>query len=112
MAMERGDIDDAFWVCPPDHLSYFNVSSLVNIAAATGWECKEIITDFPVDWFLYHPGSNYVKNKTLGKNAYFANIRLTNAIHLQPIDDVFHYWASAARVGMGRAITAFLKPCL
>lgn len=103
-------IDTAFWVAPPDHLTYFDHVSLENAAQATGWECAEILGDFPVDWFLFHPNSNYVRDKSLGKASHKARVQIENLIHEQPIEDVLRFWSATAKLGIGRDITAFLRP--
>lgn len=109
-ALANKHIDSAFWVSPPDHLTYFDPDSLVNIASETGWECVEMLGDFPIDWFLYHPGSNYVRDRTLGKAAHKARVQIENLIHEKPIEDVIRFWSAAAKLGLGRDITAFLRP--
>lgn len=109
-ALSNGHIDSAFWVAPPDHLTYFDRDSLINAACETGWECTEVLGDFPVDWFLFHPCSNYVRDKSVGKAAHMARVQLENLIHKQPIEDVIRYWSATAKLGFGRDITAFLRP--
>jgi len=109
-ALSCGHIDDAFWVAPPDHLSYFDRESLIRAAGETGWACAEVLGDFPVDWFLFHPGSNYVRNKSVGKAAHLARVQLENVIHKQPIQDVIDFWSATAKLGFGRDITAVLRP--
>ena len=109
-ALAHEHIDSAFWVAPPDHLSYFDHISLVNATNETGWECIEMLGDFPVDWFLFHPGSNYVRDRSKGKSAHKARVQIENIIHQQPIDEVLRFWSAAAKLGMGRDITAFLRP--
>jgi 2-polyprenyl-3-methyl-5-hydroxy-6-metoxy-1,4-benzoquinol methylase len=108
LALEH--IDSAFWVAPPDHLTYFDRDSLARAAAETGWECVEMLADFPVDWFLFHPASNYVRDKTVGKSAHMARVQIENLIHEQPVEDVIRFWSAAAKLGLGRDITAFLRP--
>jgi 2-polyprenyl-3-methyl-5-hydroxy-6-metoxy-1,4-benzoquinol methylase len=103
-------IDSAFWVAPPDHLSYFDCESLKSVTEFTGWECVELLSDFPVDWFLFNPNSNYVNNRNVGKDAHRARVQIENLIHKQPIEDVLNFWSAAAKLGIGRDITAFLKP--
>jgi 2-polyprenyl-3-methyl-5-hydroxy-6-metoxy-1,4-benzoquinol methylase len=109
-ALAKQHIDKNFWVAPPDHLNYFDYQSLTSIANATGWGCAEILGDFPVDWFLFHPGSNYVRDKSVGKAAHRARVQLENMIHEQPIEHVLQLWSAVARAGFGRDITAFLRP--
>ena len=109
-AMELSHIDRQCWIAPPDHLNYFDYKSLLNTSSETGWECLEILGDFPVDWFLFHPGSNYIRDKAQGKAVQRARVQLENVIHSQPIENVLHYWSIAAKLGIGRSITAFLRP--
>lgn len=109
-ALRHGHIDSAFWVLPPDHLSYFDADSLSAIASHTGWSCVQALGDFPVDWLLFHPGSNYVREKAQGQDAHRARVQIENLIHAQPIDASVEFWAAAGRLGIGRNITAYLKP--
>jgi SAM-dependent methyltransferase len=109
-ALDGGHIDSEFWVALPDHLSYFSRESLKNIGSATGWSCVEILSDFPIDWFLYHPGSNYVRERSAGKPAHYARVHIENLINSRPVDDVVNFWSSLAKIGMGRDLTAFFQP--
>jgi 2-polyprenyl-3-methyl-5-hydroxy-6-metoxy-1,4-benzoquinol methylase len=107
-ALQYEHVHSAFWVLPPDHLSYFDAASLRAIARHTGWNCTKILGDFPVDWFLFHSGSNYVRDKSLGKDAHQARVQIENLIHTQPIDASVEFWAAAGQLGIGRNLTAFL----
>lgn len=111
-AMRHQYVHTDFWVAPPDHLNYFSPDSLRNVAKATGWECQEILGDLPLDWFLFHPGSNYIRDKRLGKTAHRARVQLENLIHQQPAEDVVDFWSALAKIGFGRNITAFMRPTL
>jgi len=51
-----------------------------------------------------------VRDRSAGKAAHKARVQIENLIHAQPIDDVIAFWASAAKLGLGRDITAFLRP--
>jgi SAM-dependent methyltransferase len=109
-ALKHQHIDKAFWVLPPDHLSYFDANSLRKVAGHTGWDCPLILADFPVDWFLFHPGSNYARDKSAGKAVHKARTQLENLIHAQPLEASVQFWAAAAALGMGRNLTGFFKP--
>ncbi len=108
-ALSLGHIDREFWVALPDHLSYFDHVSLSAAAKGTGWDCIELLGDFPIDWFLFHEGSNYARDKALGKAAHRARVQIESLINRQSISDVVSYWAAAGRLGIGRDITAFFK---
>lgn len=109
-ALAAAHIDHAFWVAPPDHLTYFDSRSLKNTASQTGWQCVEMLGDFPVDWFLFHPRSNYIRDPSSGKAAHKARIQIENLINEQPIGDVIQFWSALAKLGLGRDITGFLVP--
>ena len=108
-ALARGHIDNEFWIAPPDHLSYFDHISLQNVANNTGWRAVDVLADFPIDWFLFHSGSNYVRDTLLGKRAHKSRVQIENLIHEQPIDVVINFWSAMAKAGLGRNITAFLQ---
>jgi SAM-dependent methyltransferase len=108
---ETGRIDRPFWVSLPDHLAYFNRESLQEVAEATGWKCRATLADFPIDWFLLHPGSNYVRSRALGPAAHRARITLENALDQRPVADVNAFYSAMAKVGLGRQLSAFLTRC-
>jgi 2-polyprenyl-3-methyl-5-hydroxy-6-metoxy-1,4-benzoquinol methylase len=108
--IDKDHIDKPFWVALPDHLSYFSAPSLSAIAEYTGWNCLSMTADFPIDWFLMNPGSNYIMDQQNGKPAHHARVALENLIQEQPVDKVLNFFESLASLGMGRNITAYLSP--
>jgi len=109
-ALGEGKIQNEFWISPPDHLNYFNTLTLKRFAVAQGWKVVDMISDFPVDWFLFHEGSNYVTDKTKGKAAHQARISIENMLHTGALADVIDFYRAAASIGIGRDITAVMKP--
>lgn len=109
--LDSNDIAERFWVSIPDHLSYFTEDSLKQTTEATGWKCREIIADFPIDFFILHPGSNYVRDRSQGHFAHQARIRmelmLGNSYSHEKVND---FYSALANVGLGRNLTAFLAP--
>ena len=108
--LENGDIPGRFWIALPDHLAYFTYDSLKRTAEATGWICHDIIGDFPIDFFLLHEGSNYVKDPAKGPAAHQARIRLELMLGSLNHDMVNEFYGAMARVGLGRELTAFMMP--
>lgn len=101
-----------YWIAPPDHLQYFNIKSLGHIAQACDWNPIVFLADFPIDWFLYHVGSNYINNPKLGKAAHHARIMLEMLLMKCSNQKVFDFRRSLAEVGMGRDLTVILRNCL
>jgi 2-polyprenyl-3-methyl-5-hydroxy-6-metoxy-1,4-benzoquinol methylase len=108
--LANGDISERFWVALPDHLSYFTRDSLTRTAEATGWTCHQITADFPIDFFLLHEGSNYVKDRSKGPAAHRARINFELMLGQLGHERVNEFYGALARAGLGRQLTAFLMP--
>jgi 2-polyprenyl-3-methyl-5-hydroxy-6-metoxy-1,4-benzoquinol methylase len=116
-ALNKGWIDRCFWVDLPQHLSYFNAPSLRAICEEAGWTYGELISDFPIDWFLANPNSNYIvpgaagtgKGSQLGKGAHGARIALDNLMRELDTDKLIDLYASMARMGVGRTLLGFFR---
>jgi 2-polyprenyl-3-methyl-5-hydroxy-6-metoxy-1,4-benzoquinol methylase len=102
-------VDRKYWIAYPDHISYFNYNSLRNVADYTGYHCEEIISDFPIELFLLHPGSNYIQSPELGKEAHLARIAFENHLSSKPIGLVNSFYKSLSKLDLGRDLTIFLK---
>src|SRR5688500_15919870 len=68
----EGLLDRDFWFSPPQHLSYFNAENLPGFCAALGFELVDAFSDFLVDLYLLHPGSNYIATPANGPDAHRA----------------------------------------
>lgn len=110
-ALRLGHIKEKFWVTVPDHLHYFCKDSLKSICEHTNWEIIDLISDFPVDFFLYNKLSNYIDNKAseAGSLAHMSRIQLSNLINSQSIETVIDFWRAAASIGIGRDLTIFIR---
>jgi len=109
--LDSGQIDRAFWVVLPDHLSYFNPIGLRNLAEATGWRTSKVIGDQPIDLNLLNPAANYVMNRDVGKAAHRARLEQDNLLlRTASLPAVATYYEALAGVGLGRSIVAFLQP--
>lgn len=75
-SLALGLIDSETWWAPPDHLNYFNIENGAKFAQALGFKVKDIFSTFPVDFFLFHSGSNYYRDRNLGKEAHHARIKI------------------------------------
>ena len=105
-----GAIDRRFWIAIPDHMSYFTADTLRAAAEATGWETLDILGDFPIDLFLAHPGSNYVADPALGRDAHAARLKLEALIGSAGTEAANRFYSALAGVGLGRNLTAYLRP--
>ena len=110
-ALELGHIGREFWVAPPDHLTYFNTETGPAFAAANGYDLLDMFADFPIDWFLFHPGSAYVdRDPAAGKAAHAARIDLDLLLAERGIEPYRAFYRALARCGGGRNIAMVLRP--
>lgn len=104
--LAKGCIDREFWVCPPDHLSYFNCQSLQEILHHCDFVVRDLISDFPVDWYLFNSESNYINDSSKGKAAHLSRVMIENMLQTNNISDVVSFYRSLAKLGAGRDLTA------
>src|SRR5690606_6669301 len=108
MLLEEKFISRRFWIALPDHLAYFDGKSLQRVAEESGWVCREMVSDFPIDFFLLHEGSNYVEDSTKGPAAHRARIAMELFLGKQGHAAANEFYGALARVGLGRSLTCFL----
>ena len=109
-ARDAGLVDRDFWVAPPQHLNYFDAPSLGRLLARLGFAVRLAYASFPIDWFLFHPGSNYVADPAAGKPAHRARM----AIDLKLAEQGMEAYLALARAffacGAGRSLTVIAEP--
>jgi len=110
LAMDSGLIDREFWVCPPQHLQYFNLTGLDNLLQAMNWSVVDAFSDFPIDWFLMNPASNYVKDASVGRGAHEARTQLESLMLNQSAERILEVYRGLAQMGLGRNINVLARP--
>jgi SAM-dependent methyltransferase len=107
--LEKKYINNEFWVVIPDHISYFNLKGLTALAAKAGLKNEFAMSDFPIDFNLMNPDTNYNKDKTKGKNTHRSRVEIDNLMHSVSIEKTVNYYKALADLGLGRQIITFLK---
>lgn len=102
-------ISRPFWILYPDHISYFNRKGLVSICNKAGWEEKDIIGSFPIDFNLFNKNTNYVENKTTGKSCHKSRIDIDNFLMEVSPEKTIEIYRNYAEIGIGRNIIGFFK---
>jgi len=108
--LDREHISAPFWIAPPDHISYFNKDGLAELARGAGWDVKDIISDYPIDFCLTNPLTNYVRDATLGKPCHNARVEMENLLHKISPQKTIEFYRSLASLGLGRELLALLTP--
>jgi 2-polyprenyl-3-methyl-5-hydroxy-6-metoxy-1,4-benzoquinol methylase len=108
-ARELNLISKDFWFVS-DHLYYFNTKNVLPFVADLGFKVLDMYTSFPIDFFLFHSGSNYVEDSTKGKEAHFARMQIDLEISKQGYDVSLNLYRAMAKSGIGRNVTLLVTP--
>ena len=101
-------VANEYWVNLPSHLSYFNTESLKLVAEKCGWECRKMVSDYPIDFHLFNNQTNYIKNKSVGNGCHQNRVRVVNFLAGLDHEKKIRLFELLAEMGVGRTITAFL----
>ncbi|MEQ9169944.1 MAG: class I SAM-dependent methyltransferase [Rhodospirillales bacterium] len=105
---ELGWINREYWFSPPDHLHYFNVDNIGGVADRAGFQVVDMFGDFPIELFLFHPGSNYVQDSGKGADAHRARIILDLLLAERGLDAYHDFCRAMSRCGIGRNLCAVM----
>lgn len=108
--LDHEHIDRPFWVVAPDHISYFGPEGLAALSREAGWEVRDLISDYPIDFGLINPLTNYVMDRSLGKPCHRARIEAENLFHAISPEKTVALYRALADLGLGRDLTAVLVP--
>ena len=56
-----------YWLCPPEHLNYFNKSNFINFVNSQKFKVLDGIADFPIELFILKKEFDYTNNPKIGK---------------------------------------------
>ena len=109
-AEAKGLISRRFWVAPPQHLHYFNTQTLPSFLTAMGFATLDAFADFPIEFFLYHPGSNYIESPSAGKPAHKARVELDLLLAENGLGPLHGLCQAMTKCGIGRNVTIIGRP--
>jgi 2-polyprenyl-3-methyl-5-hydroxy-6-metoxy-1,4-benzoquinol methylase len=111
-ALSGGHIDREFWIVPPQHLSYFNTNNLPRLLRRTGFKVQLAYASFPIDFFLLHPGSNYIADPAAGKPAHRARMAIDLLMAEHGLDAYLNLARALFACGVGRSLTFIATPII
>jgi 2-polyprenyl-3-methyl-5-hydroxy-6-metoxy-1,4-benzoquinol methylase len=101
--VRRGHAGPQFWVAAPDHLNYFNTDTLPKVMAATGWTVTDHLAEFPVDLFLLNPDTNYMRERSIGRNCHFVRVAFEMGVWRERgIEAMVAFRRGCVQAGVGR----------
>lgn len=104
----KNELINSYWVHPPDHLSYFNFDSLPKILNHCNFEVQKLLGDFPIEFFLLHPNSNYI-DKKVGKYAHLARINFTLNLWKNDKKEYIKTFTGLAEAKISRSCIAYVR---
>ncbi|MDH5771514.1 MAG: class I SAM-dependent methyltransferase [Rhodospirillaceae bacterium] len=104
-----GSVDRDYWFLPPHHLHYFNVDTIGLFIESVGFEVVDTFGDFPIELFLFCPGSNYVTNADNGPSAHKARIEIDLLLAERGIDNYHRFCQSMSGCGIGRNVCVIVR---
>ena len=106
-ALEKGNIDREFWIAPHEHMSYFERDSLKKSFQSCGFSIVEALADYPIDFNLMNPDTNYVMDGGKGKNCHRERIRIENLLAKPDPQDLVAFRRGCGQAGVGRNIIVY-----
>jgi len=104
VAVDNG-VKEKWWIAPPAHLNYFNLSSLKALLRDLGFEVVDAHSSFPMELFILL-GRDYVSKPELGGQAHADRIAFENCFfETDRADDLLNMYRSFASLGIGRQIS-------
>ena len=107
LLLEKKKISTEFWLCYPDHLSYFNKKSMCNLLDDQGFVVRSIVADNPVDLNLLNDNSNYIEDPSKGKNVHLFRVRTDNFLGSLDMDNLLQIYEILGSMGVGRNLNYF-----
>jgi 2-polyprenyl-3-methyl-5-hydroxy-6-metoxy-1,4-benzoquinol methylase len=69
-----------WWVAPPEHINYFDFSSIQKLLKNNDFEVIEQTATFPLELFL-HMGDNYIGNRDVGRVIHNKRVNIETNLH-------------------------------
>lgn len=104
-------ITNAFWVTEDtsEHFNYFTASSLKKFIECNSFQTLLLVGDWPIDFNLFNPLTNYINNKNTGSKCHESKILIENMLFEQSLEKTLNLHKSFADLGIGRNISIYFK---
>jgi hypothetical protein len=81
----------------------------VKLLGESGLFCKDLFSNFPIEFYLFNEATNYQKTKTVGKSVHNSRVSLENIISTIPFEFKMNLYRAFAEAGLGRNITGIFQ---
>lgn len=99
-----------WWVCPPNHINYFNCESLPRLLGHCDYRPVKTKSSFPLEMFLLM-GDVYVGNGELGSQCHRKRVQFEKTLRkhgkLELLDE---FYTKLSELNLGRQVTVYAHP--
>lgn len=98
-----------WWVAPPGHINYFDLSSLTKLLKKNGYKILKAEASFPLECFLLF-GDNYVKDNKIGAITHKKRMTFEKTfLQTGQFIKLTKLYESFAKIGIGRQIRVYAR---
>ena len=108
-ALVKNNLCTESWVNVPEHLSYFDVKALQKLFRSQQFEIVSTQMSFPVEIYLANKQSNYLLDKSKGRDSHLARLNIVNHLVELNIEGFLEYSEAASLLEFGRTIILYAK---
>jgi 2-polyprenyl-3-methyl-5-hydroxy-6-metoxy-1,4-benzoquinol methylase len=99
-----------WWLCPPNHINYFSISSLCNLLDKCGYRIVHKEASFPLEMFLLM-GDVYVGDSNIGKSCHNKRVKFEYFMRKHgKADKLVEFYKALAELDLGRQGVVFAAP--
>lgn len=99
---------EPYWISPPQHISYFNFSSIKKLFEKLDFEVIESLGTFPMEFFILS-GKNYVNNDSLGRKCHNSRKNFEQNIGRNNKHLLINFYYFLAENNLGREFIVIAK---
>ena len=99
-----------WWVCQPNHINYFSVTSLKNLIKSCDYDIVDYQSSFPIEIFMLM-GDVYVGNPDLGKQCHQRRVKFEYLMNKHGKGEKLQQlYKHLADVNLGRQVVIYATP--
>ena len=99
-----------WWICPPNHINYFSVSSMKHLLEKCGYSIEYCESSFPIEIFMLM-GDVYVGNSELGKACHQKRVKFEYLMKKHgKSKKLSEFYQALSDLDLGRQVVVYATP--
>lgn len=109
IAAYTNKVVEPYWIAYPDHINYFNTTSIVELLTGAGFVFLDATVSFPLEFFILM-GKNYVGNPTEGKEIHYLRTSFELSLEAAGMESFKkELYRKFYELGIGREVTILCR---